>query len=180
LDPIPLPVLDPGRIEFGFERTHCACPACTVNCRHIPGYLIPADLERIAAIHPLGTDLFAWAKTHLLASPGALVAQKGALFRIPTLVPARRGDGACVFLSPASACTIHPVAPFGCAFFDAHQSHAQAERRSIAGLNAILRAWNENHLYAQVWRMLSQAGLVAPAPEEARKAMRGFLQRPKT
>ena len=36
------------RTEFGFERTACACSECAINCRFIPGYLIPADLDRIA------------------------------------------------------------------------------------------------------------------------------------
>jgi len=37
------------RTEFGSARTACSCANCSINCRFIPGYLIPADLERIAA-----------------------------------------------------------------------------------------------------------------------------------
>jgi hypothetical protein len=38
------------RKEFGFVRTVCACGECTINCHFIPGYLIPADLERICTL----------------------------------------------------------------------------------------------------------------------------------
>jgi hypothetical protein len=44
---LPLPLLDPARTEFGFTRTVCACDRCIRYCQHLPGYLIPADLERI-------------------------------------------------------------------------------------------------------------------------------------
>ncbi len=111
----PLPVNDPERTEFGFARTVCACPDCTLNCQYIPGYLIPADLERIGQYHAPGAEIFDWARGHLLASPGAMVRRGDAVFRIPTLVPARRPDGACLFLTADERCAIHVVAPFGCA-----------------------------------------------------------------
>jgi Fe-S-cluster containining protein len=169
---LPLPVLDPARIEFGFERTCCACPACTVNCSHIPGYLIPADLPRIAAQHQPNTDVRTWARTFLLASPGALVLQRGRLVRIPTLVPARREDGACAFLTPDNACSIHALAPYGCAFFDAHMPKAQADQRSTRGLVEIIRAWQSNALYATIWQILNDGGRSAPGPEVLRSRMR--------
>jgi hypothetical protein len=172
MERLPLPVLDPSRSEFGFDRTHCACAACTAYCYHVPGYLIPADLARIAAFHQSGMDMIAWAQQHLLASPGALVARPGQLFRIPTLVPARRADGACHFLTPEGSCSIHPVAPYACAFFDSHQSAGEADRRSARGLTDILGAFQTGTLYAQVWQMLQEAGRVAPAPEEARRRRR--------
>src|SRR5438067_916759 len=94
-----LPLVDPARAEFGFCRTRCDCLECTRSCRHIPGYLIPADLERMDRFLAPDQDLVTWAKRHLLASPGALVMRGGRAFRIPTLVPARRPDGACLFLT---------------------------------------------------------------------------------
>jgi len=165
-----LPVIDSVRTEFGFERTCCACPACVANCRHIPGYLIPADLARMAAV-AREDELLAWCKRHLLASPGAIVAREGHVFRIPTLVPARRDDGACIFLTKEGACAVHATAPFGCAFFDAHMGPTQADRRSSAGLRAVAQAWQTGALYATVWTMLHDAGQVALAPEEARRRM---------
>jgi hypothetical protein len=167
----PLPVLDPARTAFGFSRTVCACPDCTLHCRHIPGYLIPADLERIHQHLAVDADLCAWAKEHLLASPGELVVRQGLVTRIPTLVPARREDGTCIFLTDAGQCHIHPVAPFGCAFFDAHQPPSDADRCSKRGLHAVLQAWIANELYARLWLALAEAGRVAPAPEVARRQL---------
>ena len=43
----PLPVIDPARTEFDFCRTACGCEECRQGCYRMPGYLIPADLERI-------------------------------------------------------------------------------------------------------------------------------------
>jgi hypothetical protein len=168
----PLPAIDPARSEFGFDRTVCACDACTLNCHHIPGYLIPADLERMQQQLAPGEDLLAWAQRNLLASPGAVVLCLGQPVRIPTLVPARRADGVCNFLTDSGRCAIHAVAPFGCAFFDAHMPSAEADRRSKRGLQAVLEAWDTGGLYARLWVMLADAELVAPAPEVARQQLR--------
>jgi hypothetical protein len=168
MDTHPLAVIDAARTEFGFSRTVCACHACTLYCRHMPGYLIPADLERIHQHLSPGEDLVVLARRHLLASPGALVLRRGLPLRIPTLVPARRLGGACVFLTDAAQCAIHAVAPFGCAFFDSHMPPAEADRRSMRGLQAILDAWNAGDAYARLWVALADAGFVADAPEVAR------------
>jgi Fe-S-cluster containining protein len=166
-----LPVIDPTRSEFGFSRTVCACHACTLNCHHLPGYLIPADLERIHQHLSPGEDLRSWAKQRLLASPGALVMRDGQTFRILTLVPARRPDGACTFLTDTDQCAIHAVSPFGCAFFDTHMTHTEADRRSKRGLQAVLDAWEASALYAHVWVNLAGNGLAAPPPEAARQQL---------
>jgi hypothetical protein len=85
------------RTEFEFKRIECACSACLRKCYGLPGYLIPADLSRIADY--LGEDdIVRFALDNLLASPGALVVAHGEIFAIPTIVPARRLDGACRFL----------------------------------------------------------------------------------
>jgi hypothetical protein len=36
------------RTELGFERTVCDCRACKINCKFIPGFLLPSDIRRIA------------------------------------------------------------------------------------------------------------------------------------
>ena len=167
----PLPTIDPERTEFGFARSVCACTSCTQNCRFIPGYLIPADLPRICKHLAPDQDLFDWSRRHLLASPGAKVMRGGSVFRIPTLVPARRADGACRFLTLDNRCSIHSVAPFGCAFFDDHQFPEESDRRSKRGLQAVLEAWETGDGYAQVWTFLAAAGLVAPPPEVCRAQM---------
>lgn len=168
----PLPIVDHARLEFGFCRTQCACPECTRNCQHIPGYLVPADLERMGRCLATAQDPLSWARRHLLASPGAVVMRRGQVFRIPTLVPARRPDGACTFLTAEGQCAIHAVSPFGCAFFDAHMPHAEADRRSKCGLQAVAEDWAVHGLYAQVWLDLTSDDLVAPPPEVARQQMR--------
>ena len=89
----------------------------------IPGSLDVADLERLC---PPGRDLFAWAEEHLVA-----LTDKA----FPTLVPARGPDGKCHWLYNGQ-CTVHAQAPYGCAFFDAHQSEAKVQRRSAATIRA--------------------------------------------
>lgn len=174
----PLPVIDPGRTEFGYPRSVCACTGCTAGCRHLPGYLVPADLDRIHAHLTPDEDLLTWACRCLLASPGALVARGGKLFRIPTLVPARRPDGACLFLTDADRCAIHAVSPFGCAFFDVHLDATEADARSVAGLQAVLADWLAGGPYAEVWRALAAAELRAPPPEVGRALLRQTRSEP--
>lgn len=172
-----LPLVDPARTEFGFSRTICDCWECTLNCRHIPGYLIPADLDRIHQHLVPGDDLFAWARQHLLASPGAKVVQRGRIFRIRTLVPARQINGTCTFLTPEGRCAIHAIAPYGCGFFDAHQPHSESDRRSTQGLRAVQEAWVREGLYARIWLDLALLGLRAPPPELCRQQLQQALDR---
>lgn len=167
-------IADETRTEFGFERTECACSACINNCRRLPGYLIPADLERIS--RALGyKSIVKFAFDCLLASPGATVARHdGRIFRIPTLVPRRKADGSCIFLNERGRCKIHAVSPFGCSFFDCHQSQEEANRRSSRGLQEIARAWvhASGNVYTMLWRLLDTAGHRAIPPEIARQQMR--------
>lgn len=154
------------------RRTVCDCDLCKTNCRFIPGYLLPDDLDRIAAF--LGdSERFEFAKKNLLASPGALVIKSGVLRRIPTLVPARNDKGWCKFFD-GSLCCIHPVAPFGCAFFDSHQRRSESDAMSLKGLEIIAGQWEDRSrsFYCEIWNDLYVKGLRAPAPEECRKKMR--------
>src|SRR5262249_43163335 len=159
-----------------FERTVCACAECKVFCSTIPSFLIPSDLHRIAEY--LGCDdPVELALKYLLASPGATVLDRGRLRQIRTLVPARRQDGACVFLDENERCSIHAVSGFGCSYFDAHQSAKEANRRSSCGLRRIDRAWYANELYAQLWMLLYTLGRVAPSPIAARALAEEALER---
>ena len=162
------------RTELGFERTVCACSECAINCRFIPGYLIPADLERIAG-HLGCENLIEFALENLLASPGATVLERAQVRQIPTLVPARRSDGACKFLDTNNRCTIHEVSPFGCAFFDAHQSKAESDYRSGSGLVQIDRAWREDRPYSRLWLLLEALGKVGPSPVATRARLQQAL-----
>ena len=101
-----------ARTTFGFPRTECACAECTLNCRFVPGYLIPTDLAAMTA-HLGYRSVLTFALENLLASPGATVMADGQVFQIPTLVPARQANGACKFLTPENRCAIHVVSPFG-------------------------------------------------------------------
>ena len=150
----------PKRMEFGAERTFCACSDCTIKCQHMPGYLIPADLDRMI---PPTEDPFAWAEKNILASPGTLVAYDGRMFRIPTLVPAVRSSGACIHLTDGLLCNIHDNAPFGCAFFDCRTPPAAPH--IYEGMRAVARAWKEGHLYGRLWVYLNGLGLVQRSPE---------------
>lgn len=161
------------RAEFGFERSVCACQECTTNCKFIPGYLVPADIERIS--RALGyTNVVTFALENLAASPGATVMNaEGHVFQISTLVPQRKADGSCKFLDAQNHCLIHASSPFGCAFFDAHQSTDEANRKSSRGLQEVAGQWlaGRASLYAMIWRLLYSAGHRAIPPQIARRRM---------
>jgi hypothetical protein len=152
----------------------CACSACVANCRFVPGALIPADLQRIAEYLD-ESDLTGFALDNLLASPGAIIYTRSGLVRIRTLVPARRTDGACRFLTGEDRCSINAVAPFSCALFDCRQSREEADALSLRGLMEIAIAWQRGDLYAQLWLMLYHTGRIAPSTIEARARMRAAL-----
>ena len=180
---------DPTRTFMKAYRTCCDCRACTILCEWLPGYLIPDDLqllddyfrERAEAVDVAAwteDSLVEWAMEHLLASPGAAIIYNGVPMRVPTLVPARQEDGhTCIFLeesqlrSGGKACTIHSVAPFGCAFFDAHQDADYGLQLSSEGLMQVIKAWQETSLYAKIWTLLHRAGKVAPSPTESRRRL---------
>ncbi len=110
------------------ERTVCACPDCVACCKKQPGPLVPSDIKRLRA---LGLTLTRW----LGASRGGVYGTRARngevrLVRVPTITPRHKG-GRCVFLDARDRCSIHEVAPFGCAYFDTHMPADEAQRRSI-------------------------------------------------
>lgn len=172
------------RSFMGYPRTFCDCRDCALNCQYIPGYLLEDDLSRIAAFHGIHLNpLLDWRlQSHeirqfvmqsFLASPGALVLRNGKPCRIRTLVPARNDNDWCKFFD-GRFCTIHRVAPFGCAFFDAHQTRERSNTISAKGLTILARMWVEEpgSLYCQIWSDLYTRRLRAPSPEECRNKMR--------
>jgi len=120
----------------------------------MPGSLDVADLERLC---PAGEDVFAWAEQHLRA-----IVDKP----FPTLVPVRLGGGACHWLFDGK-CAVHENAPYGCAFFDAHMSAQEVERRSAATVQARLADAQQDGLYHRVWRHLQRKGLTATSGDRA-------------
>ena len=164
------------RIFMGHYRTVCNCHLCAINCRFIPGYLLPEDLDKIPTF--LGySKLFEFAEKNLLASPGALIIKNRRLGRIRTLVPARNDSDWCKFFD-GRLCTIHPVAPFGCAFFDSHQEQSESNIISAKGLQIIAGLWEDQPFsrYCQIWNELHRGGMRAPAPEECRERMQRCSQ----
>lgn len=166
------------RVEFGFERSVCACRECTINCKFIPGYLVPADIERISR-HLGYSNPVTFALENLAASPGATVMKDGRVFQIPTLVPRRKEDGSCKFLDENNRCTIHAVSPYGCAFFDVHQADEEANLRSSRGLQEIARHWAGGakvSAYVLLWRLLDAAGFRAIPAHVARARLREEME----
>lgn len=154
------------RTEFGFERTVCGCEGCIKNCQHLSGYLVPADLIRY--LRKFGLS---WCLNSLMASPGATLLTKEGMTKVPTLVPRRRrSNGACIFLNDTDhSCAIHEEAPFGCAFFG-HESHAEADEKSLAGLIALREDGNDSvAIYQALWNYLWDSGARAEAPGDVRR-----------
>ena len=122
--------------EHHFNRTVCACADCTACCKRQPGPLAPGDFERIVdhlakAQNVTPEVALEQAKTQFCASPGALVQRvSGQVVRVGTITPQMK-KGRCVFLDENDRCSIHAVAPFGCAYFDTHMNRAQAMERSV-------------------------------------------------
>lgn len=144
-----------------FERTACACQACTDCCRRQPGPLVPDDLPRLAA--RLGLSVEALARRYLVASPGALVKDTatGRRFLIGTIVPRRKAySGECVFLTVDGRCRVHEVAPFGCAYFDMHMGHDEAQRRAVWYLREI----GQSEAYARLREQIPEATAWRPLP----------------
>ncbi len=126
-----------------FDRTICACSACSAYCRRQPGPLAPGELEELTAFlvrhHGLTEDT---ARRLFRASPGAVLANTdtGTVVQVGTITPARKPDGSCVFLTEDGRCGVHEVAPFGCAFLDAHFGEADGQRRSLWLHRQIMRS----------------------------------------
>ena len=164
------------RTELGFERTVCDCGACKINCKFLPGFLLPSDISRIAE-HLGYSSPVEFALDNLSASPGAIVMDHGQIRIIRTLTPTRRQDGACLFLDEEDRCRIHSVSPYGCSHFDAHQTKDEADLRSSAGRYQVDLAWKNDHLYTRLWLLLNNLGRVAPSLVDSRARMRAAINR---
>jgi Fe-S-cluster containining protein len=125
-----------------YRRTVCACETCVDFCKR-PAHLIPADIKRIGEflVKEGRVDVAADASQFLRASNrtkvGILTSRGLEIVTLPTITP-RVENGACVFLKD-NRCTIHAVAPFGCAFFDAHMPNDEANDRVKWSLREIAR-----------------------------------------
>jgi hypothetical protein len=91
---------------------------------------VRGDLERIAAYLQMSVE--ECAKKYFAASPGSLVkdSRTGRTMRIGSICP-KMHKSRCVFLNENDQCSIHAVAPFGCAYFDTHMPPSIAHPRSV-------------------------------------------------
>jgi hypothetical protein len=136
------------REQHGFRRSVCSCPLCAAPCKHIPGSL---DVEDVHRLCPENADVFDWAEEHLRA-----VVDKP----FPTLAPARNVHGHCHWFLDGR-CLVHENAPYSCAFFDAHMTDAEIEKRSAATIQARQQDAAAEGLYYRLWSYLIRQGLVA-------------------
>lgn len=163
----------PTQTRLGHERTVCQCRDCARFCDHMPGMMIPEDIDALAP--PDMPNRLDWIATHLVASPGAIVGrylEDGTIerLRIPTIRPATRAGGVCVFLDENGDCSIHDHSPYGCAVFDDHQTRTEGDRRSSDGLKAIIEDTRQDGPYTKLWDWLVKIGARAEqAPELSRE-----------
>lgn len=148
-----------------FERSSCDCGKCTAACRCMPGTVAPGELEEIAAYLGVPCD-DAFAAKYFEASDGPLVAKEIAgtddvhWFRIPTIVPKLMAHG-CVFLSEGR-CTIHPVAPFGCAMHKVCVTEPDADEKTTYVLRQIMQSHVNTGAYTKTLAQLAQGGHITP------------------
>lgn len=168
-----MPPLQPEKLG-AFERSYCDCDKCKAACHTMPGMLAPGDMAYIAVHQGVEPGDLDWTAANFEASPGAMVQMEGLLGRIPTIVPAQRPDGRCVFLTDDDRCGIHKVAPFGCRCFnvcDGPESHEDAVRSSSAALACCAGDLD----YIQVWAWLKSVGSTATPTNQRRSALRRKL-----
>ena len=146
--------LGSSELRYGFPRTRCGCDYCSAYCRHVPGRLDVSDPLRLC---PQGQDVFTWAEQHLQA-----VVDRP----YPKLVPVKQANGHCHWYVDGK-CSVHENAPYGCAYFDAHMSSEEVERRSRAANQASYDDAVANGLHARIWRHLRDRGLVRPSGNRA-------------
>jgi len=162
----------------------------------MPGMLAPGDMERIAKfstgldpesiaeeiqgntddlnILNQANDVISWIETHFAASPGAMVlARDGKTYQIPTIVPAQKEDGSCVFLDENDRCTIHPVSPFGCQQFKICEEDPMLIKGGQDKVSHCLSAIAVDEQYMMAHAMLQAEGLVPkPLPERKKDLLR--------
>lgn len=144
----------------------------------MPGALTPADLPRLAARLGYGDDIERFARENLHASQGTPVTAPGRrVVTLRTVIPGTKENGACKFLDTAGRCTMHDVSPFGCAYFDAHQSDREDALRTDAMYRAVHDDWQSSGPLSRVWTMLDALGLHALPPETRRYRLEKAMKR---
>lgn len=158
-----------------FPRTECDCAHCQVGCRTMPGALVPGDVARIVD-HQIGIaspEAEQFILTHFVASEGARVAKlvdcRPLVFDIPSITPAQKPNGECVFFAEGR-CTIHAVSPAGCALVDTHMTRADGDAVIAEGLREQIDDLRADGPYSRLWQHLKENGRLARPRLERRSA----------
>ncbi len=167
------------QIPADMQRTSCACKNCIAGCKTKPGCLAPGDLERIQEF--VGDTSPEFVLSHFLSSEGAKCLKKinGTvyIFHVPSIVPAQKPDGSCIFLDEQERCTIHPVSPFGCAYHDTHMQAVEADRRMQFCVTEQIKAHYSGEPYAQMQQFLDDNGRRAVPLNQRAEAMRKVIDK---
>lgn len=151
-----------------FTRTHCSCAQCKAACRTMPGTLAPGDVERIADY--FGVEITPdFISKNFRASDGFRIHKSGEHMTVPTIVPAQKSNGECIFYANGS-CTVHEVSPFGCSQFMVCDDTVEGSFATDEKLHALVDACQESPAYVTVWGHLFQRGLTAPPLKERKLA----------
>jgi Fe-S-cluster containining protein len=149
----------------------------------MPGSLAPGDLQRISDYLGVTPDqekypgkLLPEFMNNFVASEGPLVKRDGEYKRIPTIVPAQKDNGRCVFLSSKDECTISPVAPFGCSQFNTCDGEEHAIC-STTKFNALLNSIMSDVGYLIWWAWLKAQGKVAAPMKDRREAFQNEIRK---
>ncbi len=138
--------------------------------------MIPADVPRMA-IHLGYKNVVDFVREKCSAGAGAKVYYGGVYREVPNITPARKEDGTCVFLSADKKCTIHAVAPYGCAFFDSHMSEKRGDMVSSEGVRTNMQDFDAEGEYSLLWYYLHPLGKINPPVEQLRQETRDHWDR---
>jgi Fe-S-cluster containining protein len=165
-----LPIL-PARERF--ERTVCDCVGCKIGCHTMPGCASVGDVENIAAHLGQKPDREFLIKNFRLstaAKVGRYTSDGMAITIVPTITPAQREDGRCVFLTDDDQCSVHPVSPIGCSHCDVHQTKYDGDIVVGAMLREILQDREDRGPYFKACAALIEAGKTSPDVEGRRRS----------
>lgn len=123
-------------------RTICDCDQCQAGCKSMPGYLVADDLPFFNV-------------KDLRSSEGATILTHGRVLKLPSLVPAQKENGECVFFDQGR-CTVHEHSPYGCRMFSACATEDDQLQRHD-GVRMLYESHRLNDEYAQLTRTLPKA-----------------------
>lgn len=157
------------------DRSECSCEMCRAACRHMPGMLIPGDIDRIAECLDTTPSEDFIAK-NFRASTGMKALCQGNTVVIPTIVPAQKPNGECVFYSNGK-CTVHKASPFGCSHFRVCDNSEEGVRESGGRVRLAANAIANSVDYSLTWGFLHGKDLVAEPIEHRKSALSAEIRK---